>query len=197
MVLIDRYFSDSNLPYVASDNFNGAYRAVSHLIQNGHVSIACIQGDLRTLPNSERLRGYRQAHADGGIGLDETLIVGDNFGYQNGYMEMKLLIGRNHRPTAVFTVSNLISLGALHAIDEEGLNVPDDFSIVSFDDQPYSALLATPMTTVAQPNEQIGSLAVKMLFDQIESKTVPDRKGLLIPTRLIFRKSVRDLRESP
>jgi LacI family transcriptional regulator len=194
MVLIDRYFPDSPLPYVASDNFGGAYQAVMHMIEKGHIRIACIQGLENTLPNIERLRGYCQAHHDAGIPVDETLIVGDSFGYQNGYIEMKLLIGRNPRPTAVFAVSNLISLGALHAIDEEGLNVPGDLSIVSFDDQPYSALLATPMTTVAQQNEQIGPLAVKMLFNQIESKLVPEQKGILVPTRLIVRKSVRDLR---
>jgi LacI family transcriptional regulator len=196
MVLIDRYFPDSPLPYIASDNFSGAYQAVSHLIQNGHVHIACIQGLENTLPNIERLRGYRSAYADAGIGVDESLIVGDSFGYQNGYIETKLLLRHNPRPTAVFAVSNLISLGALHAIDEEGLSVPGDISIVSFDDQPYSALLATPMTTVAQQNEQIGPLAVKMLFNQIELKTVPEQKGILIPTRLIIRKSVRDLRAS-
>jgi LacI family transcriptional regulator len=197
MVLIDRYFPDSPLPYVASDNFSGAHQAVSHLIQNGHVRIACIQGLENTLPNVERLRGYHQAHADSGLPVNETLIVGDSFGYQNGYIEMKLLLRYNPRPTAVFAVSNLISLGALHAIDEEGLRVPEDVSIISFDDQPYSALLATPMTTVAQQNEQIGPLAVKMLFNQIESKTVPEQKGILIPTRLIVRKSVRDMRTSP
>jgi LacI family transcriptional regulator len=197
MVLIDRYFPASPLPYVASDNFGGAYQAVSHLVQNGHVHIACIQGLESTLPNIERLRGYHQAHADAGISIDETLIVGDNFGYRNGYIEMKLLLGHAPRPTAVFAVSNLISLGALHAIDEEGLSVPGDVSIVSFDDQPYSALLATPMTTVAQQNEQIGPLAVKMLLNQIESKTMPDPKGILVPTTLIVRKSVRNLRAAP
>jgi LacI family transcriptional regulator len=193
MVLIDRYIPDSHIPYVSSDNYGGAYQAVSYLIQNGHRRIACIQGLENTLPNIERVRGYRQAHANATIEVDETLIVGDSFGYQNGYIEMKLMLGHNPRPTAIFAVSNLISLGALHAIDEEALKIPDDISIISFDDQPYSALLATPMTTVAQQNEQIGQLALKMLFNQMELKTVPDQKGILIPTRLIVRKSVKNL----
>jgi LacI family transcriptional regulator len=197
MVLIDRYFPDCPIPYVGSDNFSGAHQAVAHLIENGHVRIACIQGIENTFPNIERLRGYRQAYADSGLPVDENMIVGDSFGYQNGYIETKLLLRHNPGPTAIFAVSNLISLGALHAIDEEGLKVPDDLSIISFDDQPYSALLATPMTTVAQQNEQIGPLAVKMLFHQIESKTVPEQKGILIPTHLIVRKSVRDLNISP
>jgi len=193
LVLIDRYSPDLHIPYVSSDNYGGAYQAVSYLIKNGHVRIACIQGLENTLPNIERLRGYRQAHADAMIGVNESIIIGDNFGYQNGYIEMKLILRYNPRPTAVFAVSNLISLGALHAIDEEALKVPDDISIISFDDQPYSNLLATPMTTIAQQNEQIGRLAMKMLFNQIELKTVPDQKGILIPTQLIIRKSVKNL----
>jgi DNA-binding LacI/PurR family transcriptional regulator len=77
------------------------------------------------------------------------------------------------------------------------LKVPEDISIVPLDDQPYSALLATPMTTMTRQNEKIGPHAVKMLFNQIESKTVSDQKGILIPTRLIVRKSVRDMRATP
>ena len=193
IVLIDRYFPESNLPFVASDNFGGAFQAVSHFIENGHTRIACIQGLKNTLPNIERLRGYRQVHHDFGVPLDESLIVGDSFGYENGYIETKLLLKRIPRPTAIFAVSNLISLGALHAIKEEGLDVPGDISIISFDDQPYSALLATPMTTVTQQNEKIGQLAVKLFFNQIESKKPLENQGILIPTRLIVRKSVKKI----
>jgi len=195
LVLIDRYFPETPMPYVGSDNYGGAHQAVSHLIKNGHVRIACIQGLENTMPNSERLRGYQQAHSDHGLKVDESLIVGDSFGYQNGYVEMKILLRYDPRPTAVFAVSNLISLGAMHALQEEGLRVPDDMSIISFDDQPYSALLATPMTTVSQQNEQIGSIAVKMLFHLIETKTVPAHKGVIVPTQLIIRESVKNLIE--
>jgi len=197
MVLIDRYFPDCPIPYVGSDNFSGAYQAVAHLIRNGHLRIACIQGLERTLPNIERLRGYRQAYGDSGLAVDENLIVGDSFGYQNGYIETKLLLRHNPRPTAIFAVSNLISLGALHAIDEEGLKVPDDISIISFDDQPYSALLATPMTTVSQQNEQIGAARGE---NALPSDRIQDRartEGILIPTHLIVRKSVKNLGAPP
>jgi LacI family transcriptional regulator len=191
MVLIDRYFPESQIPYVASDNFSGAFQAVRHLIENGHERIACIQGLENTLPNLERLRGFRQAHEEAGINVDETLVVGDSFGYQNGYIETKILVKRDPRPTAIFAVSNLISLGSLNALNEEGLGIPEDVSLVSFDDQLYSAFLATPMTTVVQQNKQIGQIAVKLLFTQIESRILPLPGGILIPTTLVPRKSVK------
>jgi LacI family transcriptional regulator len=194
LVLIDRYFQDTPIPYVGAENYGAAYRSVSHLILNGHTRIACIKGLSSTLPSEERLRGYRQAHADHDLPIDETLIVGDSFGYQNGYIEMRLLLRYEPKPTAVFTMSNLITLGALQAIAEEDLGVPEDISLVSFDDQPYSGLLSTPLTAVAHQNEQIGSIAVKMLLHLIGSKAARTIKGVLVPSQLIYRSSVKNLR---
>ncbi|MGE5846632.1 MAG: LacI family DNA-binding transcriptional regulator, partial [Ignavibacteria bacterium] len=119
------------------------------------------------------------------------LIVGNNFGEENGYIEMKLLLKRSNKPSAVFAGSNLISLGAMRALAEENLKIPDDISMISFDDQPYSRFLATPMTTVSQPSSQIGQLATKILTDLIESNKQFEPKGILLPTTLIKRNSVK------
>jgi LacI family transcriptional regulator len=194
VVLIDRFFPDSNIPFVTSDNYNGAYTAVSHLIDNGHKNIACIQGLHDTLPNVERVRGYREALKANGIVVDENIIVGNSFGEANGYIETKILLKRKEIPTALFAASNLISLGALRALNEEGLKVPEDVSIVSFDDQPYSNLLATPMTSVAQQSSEIGSIATKILIDRIESKREFESHGIFLPTKLIIRKSVKNIK---
>jgi LacI family transcriptional regulator len=190
MVLIDRYFPDIDIPFVASDNFMGARNAIAHLIKNGHRIIACIQGLTNTTPNNERVRGYRDAHLQAGINVDPSLIVGDSFGEENGYLETKLLLKRNPRPTALFALSNLISLGALRAISEERLSVPGDISIVSFDDQPYSRFLSTPMTMVAQQTREMGRIAIKMLFNTIKLKSNFKSEGILLPTTLIKRQSV-------
>lgn len=191
IVLIDRYFSELKMPYVASDNYNGAYEAVEFLINNGHTRIACIQGLKNTSINNDRIKGYMDAHKAYNIQIDEKLIVGDSFGEENGYIEMKLLLKLKEIPTAVFASSNLISLGALRALSEEGLKVPDDMSMISFDDQPYSKLLETPMTTVSQQNAQIGRIATKLLIDQIESQRQFEPQGILLPTKLIVRNSVK------
>lgn len=191
IVLLDRYFPDLNIPFVTSDNYKGALEAISLLIDNGHTRIACIQGLKNTSPNNDRVRGYRDAHLKFDIEIDESLIVGDNFGEENGYIETKMLLKKGNLPTAIFSVSNLISLGAIRAISEEGLKIPDDISMISFDDQPYSRFLATPMTTVAQQSNQIGQIATKLLVDQIESNRNIEPKGIFLPTKMIVRDSVK------
>jgi len=191
IVLLDRYFPELNLPFVTSDNYKGAFEAVNMLIEYGHRRIACIQGLVNTSPNNDRVRGYIDAHKTHDLLVDKKLIVGDSFGEDNGYIETKLLLKQDNLPTALFAVSNLISLGAIRAISEEGLKIPDDISMVSFDDQPYSRFLSTPMTTVSQQNAQIGQIAIKLLIDQIESNRQLEPKGIFLPTKLISRDSVK------
>jgi LacI family transcriptional regulator len=191
MVLLDRYFPDLDIPFVTSDNYQGALDAVNLLIENGHTRIACIQGLKNTSPNNDRVKGYCDAHIKNELQVDESLIVGDSFGEENGYIETKLLLRKKNIPTAIFSISNLISLGAIRAISEEGLKIPDDISMISFDDQPYSRFLATPMTTVAQQNYQIGQIATKLLIDQIESNSRMEQKGIFLPTKINIRDSVK------
>jgi LacI family transcriptional regulator len=196
IVLIDRFFPDFDFPYVASDNYKGALEATSYLIECGHIRIAYIQGLKNTSPNNERVKGFKDAHRNFGIEFDDSLIVGNSFGEENGYIEMKLLVKRNNKPSAVFAGSNLISLGALKALAEENLKVPDDISMISFDDQPYSRFLATPMTTVSQQGSQIGQLATKILIDLIETNKQFEPKGILLPTTLIKRNSVKIIEDA-
>jgi LacI family transcriptional regulator len=191
IVLLDRYFPDVDLPYVTSDNYQGALEAVSLLIENGHTRIACIQGLVNTSPNNDRVRGYIDAHKKYGLHADPQLIRGDSFGEENGYIETKLLLERKSIPTAIFAVSNLISLGSLRALKENNYNVPNDISMISFDEQPYSQFLSTPMTTVSQQSFQIGQIAAKLMIDQIESKKSPDPKSILLPTKIMVRNSVK------
>jgi len=193
MVVVDRSFPNLKCPSVSSDNYQGALDAVSYLIENGHRMIACIQGLRHTSPNEDRVRGYRDAHQRHHLAVNESLIVGDSFGENNGYIETKILLKRANRPTAIFAVSNLISLGVLRAVAEEGLKIRDDVSVISFDDQPYSNYLATPMTTVAQQNYEIGKIACKLLFEQIRFKKPPDAKSFVVPTKLIVRQSVKKI----
>ncbi|MBC8401408.1 MAG: LacI family DNA-binding transcriptional regulator [Candidatus Marinimicrobia bacterium] len=193
IVIIDRYFPELKCAYVISDNYNGALEAVSYLIKNNHRSIAYIQGRLNTSVNNDRVRGYRDAHQKFNIPLDESLIVGDSFGKKNGYIGAKILLNRNPRPTAIFSASNLISLGAMSAILEEGLKIPDDVSMISFDDQPYSDYLAAPMTTVSQQTSETGQIAFKLLLTQIKQEGKKQVEGIILPTKLIYRKSVKKL----
>jgi LacI family transcriptional regulator len=193
IVLVDRFFPELPLPYVSSDNVHGAKQATELLIENGHRRIACLQGLRSTSPNEFRIAGYKEALAKHHIPIDETLIVGDSFTEQSGYIETKLLLKTQPDVTAILSLCNLNALGAIRALAEEKRNIPKDISIISFDDPPYSAYLATPMTTVAQSYSEMGEVAVKLLFDQIQSSRGQTKGGILLPTSLVDRKSVKQL----
>ena len=195
LVVADRTIKGLKCPFVVSDNYRGALEAVRHLIQMNHRSIACIQGKIDTSVNEERVRGFKDAHAESSIPLDEKLIVGDNFGKRNGYIWTKIILKQNSRPTAILGLSNLISLGAIKAIYENGLSIPDDISLICFDEQPYSAYMRTPMTTIAQQTNEIGQIAFNLLMSKIKNVSHSDRNqdGVIIPTELIKRDSVLKL----
>ena len=193
VVIIDRYFPDLDCPYVVSDNYQGAMDAVTYFFEMNHRSIGYIQGRVNTSVNNDRIRGYRAAHETRGLPVDESLIVGDSFGKRNGYIGAKILLAKSPRPTAIFAASNLISLGAMTAIQEERLKIPDDISIISFDEQPYSEHLATPMTTVAQQTSETGEIAFKLLQSQIQQDGKQTTEGIVLPAELVYRKSVKKL----
>ncbi len=196
VVLVDRFFSDLPLPYVSSDNVAGARQATELLLSNGHRHIACLQGLRGTSPNEFRVRGYKDALTAQHVPLDESLIVGDRFSEQSGYIETKLLLRTRPDVTAILALSNVNALGAIRALTEEQRRIPEDISLLSFDDTPYSAYLATPLTTVAQSYSEMGEVAVKLLFDQIQSSRGLSSGGILLPTNLIVRKSVKRLETS-
>lgn len=192
LVLIDRCFPEFDIPFVCSDNYAGAKEAVSYLLENGHRLIACIQGLQNTMPNNDRVRGYRDAYRELGVEVKEHLIVGSSFGMHNGYIEAKMLLNLKNRPTAIFACSNLIALGSLQAISEENLAVPNDISIVSFDDQTYSSFLRTPMTTINQQGEEMGEISVRLLLNQLDKHLDKNQNTkIYLPTKLIKRKSVK------
>ena len=193
VVMVDRYFPELKLSYVVSDNYNGSIQAVNHFAEKGHRRIAFIQGIPGSSVNEDRLRGYRDAHMLSGIPLNESYIVGDNFGEQNGYIGTKMLLNESEPPTAIFAGSNLISLGSMRAIKEEHLSIPDDISMIAFDDQPYSEFLPTPMTAVRQKKEELGKLSIKLLLNEMNSDEISDKKRIVVPTELIVRNSVKKL----
>lgn len=194
VVIIDRYLPGSGIPYITSDNYYGGFQAIEYLISMGHRTIACIQGLNGISVNTDRVQGYKDALLKYGIAVDESLIVGNDFGEENGYIRTRILLSRKKRPTAIFALSNLISLGAMRAIAETGLAIPDDISLVSFDDQTYSALLACPMTTVEQSKDEMARMAVNILLEIInDGNKNEELRNIMIRPRLIVRSSVKKI----
>lgn len=194
LVLLDRCFDSIDANSVGVDNYTGAFMGTEHLIKNGHEEIAIIQGLPNTSTNSSRVRGYRDALLRYDIPVRDENIVGNDFRKDNGYIETKLLLGRHKPPTALFTMSDLITLGALEAIYESGLSIPEDISIISFDEVDFAPFLKAPLTVVRQPRELLGQAAVKLLIDDIRFKGDKPKQKVELKTELIVRESVRDLK---
>jgi LacI family transcriptional regulator len=190
VVIIDRYMPGGSIPFITTDNYQGARDAVEHLISAGHRTIACIQGLKGISINTDRVNGYTDALKSHGLPVDESLITGDDFGIENGYASTRMLMNRNYPPSAIFAFSNLIALGVLRALNEFGLRIPADVSVVSFDDQPWFEFLASPMTTVEQPREKIAGMAVNVLLDLIRNKSSGANTGIMLKPALIIRNSV-------
>lgn len=167
LVLVDRFYEESSLSYVTTNNFKGGYDATRLLIGAGHRRIACIQGALDSMPNRERVRGFMKAMGEEGL-TEYARLVGDEFSVQNGYLSAKLLLFGKKPPTAIFALSNNIMLGTLKAIRESDLSVPEDISLISFDDNLYMDYLTPSITRVGQPVENMAKLAVKILLEHLD-----------------------------
>ncbi|MBU2996673.1 LacI family transcriptional regulator [Cellulophaga baltica] len=193
LVLIDRFFENVEIPYVSTNDYSGAFDAIEHLIDNGHKNIACIQGVVGTSSNTQRVEGYENALKKHNIPLDENFILGDDFNFENGYAQTKQIIKNLNKTniTAIFSTSNQITLGALKAMKEENINIPDDISIISFDEHNYSDLLYIPISTVTHFDDNLGKKAIELLFNQIDNKT-STQENILLPTHLTKRESVKN-----
>ena len=194
MIMIDRRFENTPIPFISSDDIQISYEAVNYLVKNGHRSIACIQGLENTSSNNFRIDGYKKALIKNGIEINSNLILGDAFTFKSGYDSGLEIIKNiaNTKITAIFSTSNQITLGLLKVFKEKAIKIPEDISIISFDDWDYSELLYTPITTISHIlNSDAGSLAVKNLMIQIESKSKKIPSNILLPARIIKRASVK------
>jgi len=190
VICVDRYFENVDLPYVSTDNYEGAYSATKYLLDHGHVSIACIQGVQSAIPNKLRVQGFEDAMKEAGI--TDYSIVGDDYSVQNGYLETKLLFQHKTKPTAIFSLSNTIAMGCLKALKEEKIKIPADVSLITFDDHPYLDFLATPLTCIAQPVSDISKIAIKFLFSRINNNEKNINQVLLKP-KMKIKESVRTI----
>ncbi len=193
LVLLDRNVEEINASCVVIDNYKGSYEAVCFLIKNGHKRIAIIQGLPNTYTNNERIRGYKDALLDNGVPIDNSLIVGNDFRKEDGYLQTKMLLKMEQPPTAIFTFTELITLGSMEALAEEKIKIPDDISFVSFDDLDFAPYFSSPLTCVRQPRELMGEAAVRLLIEELEAKGKIEKKTIELDPKLIVRESVKHI----
>ncbi|MDA7416840.1 LacI family DNA-binding transcriptional regulator [Xenophilus arseniciresistens] len=181
-VLVDREIEDPACDLVETAHIQGGLIATRHLLSLGHRRIACIGGPAALLPSEQRIEGWRMALAEAGHSAESAqLLWHGGFTPQGGYEAMHALLRSAQRPSAVFVCNDLMAMGALRAAHESGLRVPDELSMVGFDDIELAAYASPPLTTVAQPKTRIGALAVDMLLERIDGRRQDGRKVLLQP----------------
>lgn len=188
-VLIDQSDDDENSSFVEATNWQGAYEATRYLYELGHTRIAFIKGVPAVRSAIDRLRGYKAALADCGVPISEELIIDGDYQQRTGYLVTKnLLQSVNPTPSAIFASNDLTAFGAMDAAREHGLRIPDDISIIGFDDIPQASFVYPKLTTVRQPLEQMGQVAVRLLLEQIKDQSRPPQR-VLLATELIIRDS--------
>lgn len=186
IVAIDPHTGPADLPTVESDSFGGAREAVRYLIELGHTRIGFIAGrpDLRS--SIAREAGYRRALADAGLPLDPSLVGVGRYVGDIAREAAATLLSRAERPTAIFAANDLSAIGIIAVAQELGLSIPEDLSVVGFDDVPEASQLARPLTTVRQHMQLLGGEAARLLIALLGGQQ-PAATHLRLPTQLIPR----------
>jgi LacI family transcriptional regulator len=171
------------------DNILAARQIVEHLIKRGNPRLAMLAGIVGTPPHQNRYIGYCQALEEHHIPLDENLVIYGDFTENSGYIAMKTLLQRTSAPLSIFAVNDLMAMGAMVALRELGLRIPQDVAMAAFDDIPAAKLTDPPLTTVNQHQENMGRMAAKMLFEQIQGKAPQEGRFVEMPFELVIRES--------
>lgn len=189
-VLLDRSLGGINADTVVVNNVEGVKQAIQFLIDQGHRRIGIV---LHTLgnrsPRIERLEGYKQALISNNMAIDESLIKICNLSRGNGIKATEELLSLQKRPTAIFATNEMLNLEVLTGIKKCGLKVPDDISVIGYDDFPWIPLLDPPLSTVAQPAYEMGVKAAALLISNIKRKRKRRPQIIQLEPQLVIRNS--------
>jgi LacI family transcriptional regulator len=192
IVLVDRDLPELGAPAVLLDNEGAAYSAVWHLITRGHRRIAMLSGRAVISTTTERVAGYRRALAEAEIEMDNRLVVSGASTSEGGAIAANAVLDLDEPPSAIFSGNNLMSIGALQAIANRGLLVPDDIALVGFDDFPFpwSDAFRPHLTTIAQPTYELGRRAAEILVQQLKgSSSTTSAERVVLDGKLVVRES--------
>ena len=183
----------AEFPSVHIDNVAAATEATNYLISQGHQRIGLICGEAESLLTKDREFGYRGAMHHAGLDIEDGWVVNGDLTIDGAARATRSLLNLRHRPTAIFCTTDEMAIGCIHAIKSDGLRVPDDLSVMGFDDTRYAAVLDPPLTTISQPAAEIGERVMYRLCREIDSPDVSGQrvsKPELVAHRLIIRESV-------
>lgn len=188
VVMVDRATERPTTDQIYTDNPGGGRLATEYLISLGHHRIACITGPSVVTPSAERIQGYRDALAAANIPIVDDYIIGGDFQHEGGFAAAQALMALPTPPTAIFACNDLMAVGAIAAVQSSGRRVPDDVSVVGYDDISLASYTNPRLTTIHQPAQEVGQLAVERLLQRINN---PDGEAHydILPVSLVERDS--------
>lgn len=193
MVVMDWGPHNVNTDLIQDNSFQGGYLATKYLIENGHQKIGIISGELVKTTAKTRYDGFVLAMLEAGLEVNQDWIMEGFFEPESGYDCMNNILAQDKLPTAVFCCNDTMALGAISAISEKGLRIPEDISVIGYDNIHASRFYAPPLTSIHQSKSRLGVMAVSLLFERIAGT---DRKQAMIEIHpeLVIRKSVKNLK---
>lgn len=192
LVVMDWWFTELNADKILENSELGGYLATKSLIDAGHKKIGIITGNLKKSLAVNRLKGYKKALLEADIQLNSDWIVESHFDFEGGIVGMQKLLSTEDRPTAVFCCSDTIAVGAYQVIHQQGLRIPQDISVIGYDDIELARYLSPPLSTVSQPKAELGKLAVEILLQRIKEPK-RDYQTITLNPDLILRQSVQTI----
>lgn len=196
LVLINDPIDELNVPRIYINNHQAAYQATRHLLECGHTRIAHIGGRTSSYPSYQRYEGYYRAMSEAGLKkYADRYTVMDNINREAARESAKKLLSMSNRPTAFFTANDSLAFGVCAAVSEVGLRVPNDVSIVGYDDIKMASEFEPKLTTIRQPIYEMGRRSIQLMLKEVASSEIPEcPEAVVLSASLVKRESVRVLR---
>lgn len=187
VIIADREMPESFADVVLVDNERGGYLATKYLIDLGHRRIACVTGPSELTPSAHRVHGYRHALEDAGLTLEPSYVVAGDFGLRSGEVAVDKLLALDCPPSGVFVCNDMMAMGAIRSAHDRGLRVPEDLSIIGFDDILLAPATFPALTTIAQPKLELARVTTDLLIRRIQESETGDRSWIVLTPELVVR----------
>ncbi|WP_295760140.1 LacI family DNA-binding transcriptional regulator [Undibacterium sp.] len=187
-VLVDREVPGLAADFIEADHEQGGYLATKYLIDLGHTDIACVSGPKTLLPSGDRVQGYWRALKEAGIARREEYLAHSDFTSQGGFTAFQQLLALERRPSAIFASNDLMAIGGLCAAHQAGMKIPEQLSVIGYDDIALASFSTPPLTTIAQPKYEIGVLTAQVMVQRIRN-AASDLQREKLETKLMIRQS--------
>ncbi len=197
LVFVSSPYPDADANFVGTDSEQGGYLAAKHLLDLGHRKFVVVGGRFNSEAIIQRFNGYKRALSKYNIPLNESDVYSGNFSVDSGYTNIKKILSEKHDFTAVLAFDDLIAIGVKNGIEESGLKIPDDISVIGFDNIEAASFHGIDLTTISMDKSRMGKLAVDILLSDLDCKKKPcDKKQIVLKQELVIRKSTGPVKGS-